>query len=143
MAITILCNYLKVRFERSRTMVTKILFLTEGLLLRQFSSDPDLSWYDVIIVDEVHERHIHGDFLLGVLKGLIDRRADLKLVLMSATINIQLFSSYFNSAPVIRVSLLSLHHGDVIVNDVPRHRFLEGCTLLTWITILSRPCWAR
>ena len=85
-------------------MVTKILFLTEGLLLRQFSSDPDLSWYDVLIVDEVHERHIHGDFLLGVVRGLVDRRADLKLVLMSATINIQLFSSYFNGAPVIRVS---------------------------------------
>ncbi len=85
-------------------MVTKILFLTEGLLLRQFSSDADLSWYDVIIVDEVHERHIHGDFLLGIIRGLVDRRADLKLVLMSATINIDLFSSYFNDAPVIRVS---------------------------------------
>ena len=94
----------QVRFERSKTLATKILFLTEGLLLRQFSSDPDLSWYDVIIVDEVHERHIHGDFLLGILLGLVDRRADLKLVLMSATINIQLFSSYFNDAPVIRVS---------------------------------------
>lgn len=55
-------------------------------------------------MDEVHERHIHGDFLLGVLKGLLTRRTDLKLVLMSATINIQLFSSYFNDAPVIRVS---------------------------------------
>ncbi len=89
-------------------MVTKILFLTEGLLLRQFSSDSDLSWYDVIIVDEVHERHIHGDFLLGILKGLVDRRADLKLVLMSATINVQLFSSYFNDAPVIRVCVLDI-----------------------------------
>ena len=84
-------------------MVTKVLFLTEGLLLRQFSSDPDLSRYEVVIVDEVHERHLHGDFLLGVLRGLVDRRADLKLILMSATINIQLFSSYFSNAPVIRV----------------------------------------
>ena len=55
-------------------------------------------------MDEVHERHIHGDFLLGVLRQLIDRRTDLKLILMSATINIQLFSEYFQGAPVIRVS---------------------------------------
>lgn len=60
-----------------------------GLLLRQLSSDPALSQYGVIVVDEVHERHIHGDFLLGVLRGLLQARADLKLVLMSATINIR------------------------------------------------------
>lgn len=91
------------RFERSRTVATRILFLTEGLLLRQLGSDFDLSWYDVVIVDEVHERHIHGDFLLGILRGLLERRQSLKLVLMSATINIQLFSSYFEGAPVVRV----------------------------------------
>ena len=91
------------RFERSRTVATRILFLTEGLLLRQLGSDFDLSWYDVVIVDEVHERHIHGDFLLGILRGLLERRQGLKLVLMSATINIQLFSSYFEGAPVVRV----------------------------------------
>ena len=60
-----------------------------GLLLRQLSTDPTLSQYSVIVVDEVHERHIHGDFLLGVLRGLVQARADLKLVLMSATINIR------------------------------------------------------
>lgn len=74
-----------------------------GLLLRQLSTDSTLSWYNVIIVDEVHERHVHGDFLMGVLRLLIDRRSDLKLILMSATINIQLFSEYFQGAPVIRV----------------------------------------
>ena len=60
-----------------------------GLLLRQLSTDPTLSQYSVVVVDEVHERHIHGDFLLGVLRGLVQARADLKLVLMSATINIR------------------------------------------------------
>lgn len=66
-----------------------IAFSPVGLLLRQLSSDPTLSHYSVIVVDEVHERHIHGDFLLGVLRGLLQARADLKLVLMSATINIR------------------------------------------------------
>ena len=65
------------------------LSLLAGLLLRQLSSDPTLSQYSVVVVDEVHERHIHGDFLLGVLRGLLQARADLKLVLMSATINIR------------------------------------------------------
>ena len=82
--------------------------------MRQLSTDPDLSWYNVIIVDEVHERHIHGDFLMGVLRLLTDRRSDLKLILMSATINIQLFSEYFEGAPVIRVrirkSVIAFHH---------------------------------
>ncbi|KAI9363939.1 P-loop containing nucleoside triphosphate hydrolase protein [Zopfochytrium polystomum] len=92
----------QVRFEGTKTSNTRILFLTEGLLLRQFASDPMLSSYNVIIVDEVHERHVTGDFLLGVLKQLLSRRDDVRVVLMSATINAELFSKYF-SAPVIEV----------------------------------------
>ncbi|KAL3866336.1 hypothetical protein ACJMK2_043642 [Sinanodonta woodiana] len=93
----------QVRFERTRTKSTKILFLTEGLLLRQMTSDPLLTMYNVIVIDEVHERHIHTDFLLGVLKCLLHHRKDLKVVLMSATININLFSHYFDDAPVVKV----------------------------------------
>ncbi|XP_022092525.1 probable ATP-dependent RNA helicase DHX34 [Acanthaster planci] len=93
----------QIRFEASKSAATKILFLTEGLLLRQLSLDPTLQQYNVIILDEVHERHLHGDFLLGVLRCLLEQRQDLKLVLMSATINIGLFSGYFDKAPVIQV----------------------------------------
>ncbi|XP_033630988.1 probable ATP-dependent RNA helicase DHX34 isoform X1 [Asterias rubens] len=93
----------QIRFEASKSSSTKILFLTEGLLLRQLSSDPTLQQYNVIVLDEVHERHLHGDFLLGVLRCLLEQREDLKLVLMSATINIGLFSGYFDKAPVIQV----------------------------------------
>ncbi|KAJ3103822.1 DEAH (Asp-Glu-Ala-His) box polypeptide 34 [Phlyctochytrium planicorne] len=92
----------QVRFEGTKTQKTKILFLTEGLLLRQFAADPKLSSYNVIIIDEVHERHITGDFLLGVLKRVLLARDDIRLVLMSATINAELFSSYFN-APLIKI----------------------------------------
>lgn len=93
----------QVRFEKSRTKATKILFLTEGLLLRQIEIDPTLKQYSVILIDEVHERHIHTDFLLGVIKCILHQRSDLKLVLMSATINIDLFSGYFENAPVCKV----------------------------------------
>ncbi|XP_066540276.1 probable ATP-dependent RNA helicase DHX34 [Hoplias malabaricus] len=93
----------QIRFESSRTPATKLLFLTEGLLLRQIQQDPSLAQYQVLIVDEVHERHLHCDFLLGVLRSLLALRPDMRLVLMSATINIKLFSSYYNDAPVLQV----------------------------------------
>lgn len=93
----------QIRFEKSKTSHTKILFLTEGLLLRQVSSDPMLSGYKVVILDEVHERHLSCDFLLGIMKCLTIQRPDIKILLMSATINIELFSEYFNNCPVIQV----------------------------------------
>lgn len=93
----------QIRFETTRSTSTKLLFLTEGLLLRQIQQDKSLSQYQVVIVDEVHERHLHCDFLLGVLRSLLNDRRDLRLVLMSATINIKLFSDYFRSAPVLQV----------------------------------------
>ncbi|CAH1796146.1 unnamed protein product [Owenia fusiformis] len=93
----------QVRFEKSKTAATRILFLTEGLLLRQLQTDATLDAYKVIIIDEVHERHIHTDYLLGVIRALLLQRDDLKVVLMSATINISLFSNYFDDAPVIKV----------------------------------------
>lgn len=75
-------------------------------------SSENLPDYDVIILDEIHERHLMGDFLLGVLKCLIHSRTDIKLVLMSATINIKLFEDYFaaESAAVIQVIQLSIHY---------------------------------
>ncbi|XP_037630176.1 probable ATP-dependent RNA helicase DHX34 [Sebastes umbrosus] len=93
----------QIRFETTRTPATKLLFLTEGLLLRQIQQDKTLEQYQVLIVDEVHERHLHCDYLLGVLRSLLTDHPDLRLILMSATINIKLFSDYFNSAPVLQV----------------------------------------
>ncbi|KAM9514303.1 putative ATP-dependent RNA helicase DHX34 [Guaruba guarouba] len=93
----------QIRFESTRSAATRLLFLTEGLLLRQAQWDPALRGYRVLIADEVHERHLHGDVLLGVLRRLLPARPDLKLVLMSATINIPLFSRYFGDAPVLQV----------------------------------------
>lgn len=105
-----LCEYdstvgYQIRFERSKNVKTRILFITEGLLLRQLSIEENLSQYSVLILDEVHERNLFGDFLLGICKCLIKARPELKLVLMSATINLQLFSNFFTdeNAKVIEV----------------------------------------
>jgi len=92
----------QIRFDSNRSERTKILFLTEGLLLRQLSADPLLEQYSVIIIDEVHERHLTGDLLLAVLRSLIAQRADLRVVLMSATINTRMFADYFG-ATIIKV----------------------------------------
>ena len=72
----------QIRFEKSKTQATRIVFVTEGLVLRQISTDPTLSDYDIIVLDEVHERHLAGDFLLGVMKCLVQARKDLKLVII-------------------------------------------------------------
>lgn len=93
----------QVRFEKTRTSHTRLVFLTEGLLLRQVCVDPLLHQYEVIILDEVHERHLDTDFLLGVVKVLQVRRPEVRILLMSATVNLDLFSSYFPGAPVVQV----------------------------------------
>ncbi|GAU98245.1 LOW QUALITY PROTEIN: hypothetical protein RvY_09419-2 [Ramazzottius varieornatus] len=93
----------QIRFEKTTTSQTKIVFMTEGLLLRQIGSDSVLDKYNVIVLDEVHERHLHSDFLLGIVRSLISQRPDLRIVLMSATINIELFARYFDNAPVVQV----------------------------------------
>ncbi|PAA56349.1 hypothetical protein BOX15_Mlig018921g1 [Macrostomum lignano] len=94
----------QVRFDKARSSSTRVVFLTEGLLLRQMQADPQLKQYNVIVLDEVHERHLHTDFLLGLLKCLLRVRSDVKLVLMSATINLHLFASFLGGdVPVVRV----------------------------------------
>ncbi|TDG41279.1 hypothetical protein AWZ03_012294 [Drosophila navojoa] len=85
----------QIRFERNRTQHTHILFITEGLLLRQLAMAENLEQYDVLILDEIHERNLFGDFLLGVTKCLLRAKPQLKLILMSATINVELFHGYF------------------------------------------------
>ncbi|KAE9417757.1 hypothetical protein Angca_008420, partial [Angiostrongylus cantonensis] len=90
-------------FETMKSKRTQMLFLTEGLLLRQMEKDSLLQQYNVIILDEIHERHLNIDLLLGLLRDVIGKRDDMKLILMSATINLELFKEYFNGAPVIQV----------------------------------------
>ncbi|CAF3971081.1 unnamed protein product, partial [Rotaria sordida] len=93
----------QVRFEKTRVKSTRIIFMTEGILLRQLQTDSSLSDYDILVIDEVHERHLFTDFILGIIKCLITQRKDLKVILMSATINIELFSNYFENCPVVKV----------------------------------------
>ncbi|CAI5973996.1 unnamed protein product [Closterium sp. NIES-65] len=74
-----------------------------GVLLRELLSDPLLTAYSVIIVDEVHERHVTTDMLLALLKQVVQQRMDLRVILMSATINVHTYSAYFHNAPIVTV----------------------------------------
>jgi HrpA-like RNA helicase len=93
----------KVRFDDTTDPRTEIKFMTDGVLLRELHDDPLLSRYSVIMVDEAHERSANMDFLLGLLKQVLHKRTDFKLIVASATINAEKFSEYFDNAPVIRV----------------------------------------
>ncbi len=84
----------QIRFEKNTSDKTRVLFLTEGLLLRQISGDPSLSGYNVLVLDEVHERHIHTDFLLGAVKCLIQVRDDLKVTFAIHSLLDKLFGHF-------------------------------------------------
>ncbi|PWA42003.1 hypothetical protein CTI12_AA548740 [Artemisia annua] len=93
----------KVRLEGMKGKNTHLLFCTSGILLRRLLSDHNLHGVTHVFVDEIHERGMNEDFLLIVLKELLSRRRDLRLILMSATLNAELFSNYFGGAPMIHI----------------------------------------
>ncbi len=94
----------KIRFQDRTGDDCYIKIMTDGILLAEAHRDPYLLEYDTIIVDEAHERNLNIDFVLGIVKRLLNRRKDLKLIITSATIDTEKFSRAFNDAPVVEVS---------------------------------------
>ncbi|CUF93675.1 ATP-dependent DEAD/DEAH box RNA helicase, putative [Bodo saltans] len=92
-----------VRFHHNCCESTKIVYMTDGMLLREAQGDPLLSQYSVIVIDEAHERAVDTDILLGIVKLLCAKRSDLRVVVMSATLDMQKFQEYFTGAPLLRV----------------------------------------
>ena len=94
----------KIRFQDATRPETVVKVMTDGVLLAETHSDRELRAYDTIIVDEAHERSLNVDFLLGYLKRLVAIRPELKVVVTSATIDIERFAQFFGGAPAIEVS---------------------------------------
>ena len=94
----------QVRFEDQSKDSSLIKLMTDGILLAETQHDRFLERYDTIIVDEAHERSLNIDFMLGFLKTLLPRRPDLKVIITSATIDLQRFSEHFDGAPIVEVS---------------------------------------
>ncbi|KZZ61363.1 hypothetical protein A3760_04505 [Oleiphilus sp. HI0122] len=93
----------QVRFSDQSQPETLVKVMTDGILLAEIKNDPYLSKYQAIIIDEAHERSLNIDFLLGYLRNLLHKRKDLKVVITSATIDVERFSKHFGGAPVISV----------------------------------------
>src|SRR6202140_4783415 len=94
----------RVRFADQASDATRLVLMTDGLLLAELTSDPLLRRYDTVIVDEAHERTLNVDLLMGVLKRLLPRRPDLKVIVTSATLDVERISRFFDDAPIITVN---------------------------------------
>lgn len=92
-----------IRFEEECSENTVIKYLTDGMLLREFITDPMLSSYGCLMIDEAHERTVSTEIVLSLLKDILSERKDMKLIIASATINASKFSDYFNQAPIFKI----------------------------------------
>ncbi|GHV73687.1 ATP-dependent helicase HrpA [Spirochaetia bacterium] len=97
----------KMRFEDRTDQNTRIKIMTDGILLQEMKLDPWLSKYDCLLVDEAHERSLNIDFILGLLKRVLESRREFKVIVSSATINAQVFSAYFGECPVVKIDAIT------------------------------------
>ncbi|WP_416332376.1 ATP-dependent RNA helicase HrpA [Acinetobacter sp. WCHAc060025] len=93
----------KVRFNEQGSNDSIVRLMTDGILLAELSNDRYLNKYDTIIIDEAHERSLNIDFIMGYLKQIVKKRPDLKIIITSATLDVNRFSQYFNNAPIFEV----------------------------------------
>ena len=114
-----------IRFEDVTSQRTILKYMTDGMLLREAMNDHDLSRYSTIILDEAHERTLATDILMGLLKEVAIRRPDLKIVIMSATLDAQKFQSYFNDAPLLAVPGRT-HPVEIFYTQEPERDYVEA-----------------
>ncbi|ODO07174.1 pre-mRNA-splicing factor ATP-dependent RNA helicase DHX16 [Cryptococcus wingfieldii CBS 7118] len=92
-----------IRFEDMTSDKTALKYMTDGMLLREFLTDPELSGYSALVIDEAHERTLSTDILFGLVKDIARFRPDLRLLISSATLNAQKFADFFDQAPIFDV----------------------------------------
>jgi pre-mRNA-splicing factor ATP-dependent RNA helicase DHX15/PRP43 len=114
-----------IRFEDMTSQKTILKYMTDGMLLREAMNDHDLKRYSTIILDEAHERTLATDVLMGLLKEVVIRRPDLKLVIMSATLDAQKFQRYFNDAPLLAVPGRT-HPVEIFYTPEPERDYVEA-----------------
>ena len=115
----------KIRFEDVSSPATKLLFLTDGMLLNDLLSDPQLLKYSVILIDEAHERSVNTDVVLGLLKKTLVRRPELKVLVTSATMDSGKFSEFFGRCPILEIPG-RVFPVDVVYTKEPETDYLEA-----------------
>ncbi|XP_070581669.1 pre-mRNA-splicing factor ATP-dependent RNA helicase DHX16-like [Ptychodera flava] len=117
-----------IRFEDCTSSKTILKYMTDGMLLREFLSEPDLAGYSVLIVDEAHERTLHTDILFGLVKDIARFRKDLKLLISSATLDTEKFSKFFDDAPIFRIPGRR-YPVNIYYTKAPEADYLEACVV--------------
>jgi pre-mRNA-splicing factor ATP-dependent RNA helicase DHX15/PRP43 len=114
-----------IRFEDKTSSKTILKYMTDGMLLREAMHDHNLSRYSTIMLDEAHERTMATDVLMGLLKEVVQRRPDLKIIIMSATLDAQKFQRYFMDAPLLAVPGRT-HPVEVFYTPEPEQDYVEA-----------------
>ena len=127
-----------IRFEDCTSERTILKYMTDGMLLREFLSEPDLASYSVIIVDEAHERTLHTDVLFGLVKDIARFRPDLKLLISSATLDAQKFSEFFDDAPVFRIPGRRFPV-DIYYTKAPEADYIDACVITVLQIHVTQP----
>ena len=127
-----------VRFEHKVSDKTKIKFMTDGMLLRELVSDPTLSAYSVIMLDEAHERTLDTDMLLAFLKDLSRARPDLKIIISSATLNSAKFATFLDDCPIFHVPGRT-HPVEKMFSQSPEANYLHAAITTVFQIHISQP----
>ncbi|XP_023756999.1 probable pre-mRNA-splicing factor ATP-dependent RNA helicase DEAH5 [Lactuca sativa] len=127
-----------IRFEDCTGPETVIKYMTDGMLLREILIDENLSQYSVIMLDEAHERTIHTDVLFGLLKQLIRRRPDLRLIVTSATLDAEKFSGYFFSCNIFTIPGRTFPV-EILYTKQPESDYLDAALITVMQIHLTEP----
>lgn len=117
-----------IRFEDCTSERTVLKYLTDGMLLREFLGEPDMQSYSVIIIDEAHERTLHTDILFGLVKDIARFRPELKLLISSATLDAEKFSTFFDDAPIFRIPGRRFPV-DIYYTKAPEADYIDACVV--------------
>ncbi|KAF7700251.1 hypothetical protein HF521_003209 [Silurus meridionalis] len=117
-----------IRFEDCTSKRTVLKYMTDGMLLREFLTEPELASYSAIIIDEAHERTLHTDILFGLIKDIARFRPDLKVLVASATLDTERFSCFFDNAPVFRIPGRRFPV-NIYYTKAPEADYLEACVV--------------